>query len=519
MRRAATACALLLVAAAAGCGGDDTAAPGSAAGDALGYLPKDAGVVALVSTDFESEQWQRFDRHIFRAFGQGSLENTLEEGIEGEGNVSYEDDVKPLLGNDAVFGTLGEVGDLAGDDGGGENGDGFVGALEVTDGDQAGSALEKTGFERTGEESGAVLYRNDEGEVVAVEGDVVVVAQDRETLVHALTIRDDGEGLTEDDLDEKLADLPEDVLIRAFGDIEDLGGIEELARFRSVPWVAAVRSFAVTVSLPEDDALNLDAAVVTDPDTLEEEDLPLATGEEAPEIVTREDEVSGANRNQSRTTVFLLRALRAGYPDSRFVRAVDKIEEELGIDFEQEILRQFDGPSASYVSADGSVFAARSEIRDPDALRTVLPRIAPHLPALTEGLQGLQSEGMALLFLLAPDAPAAAPLQGVSVEPPATEDGFYRVSGLTGEGPSELYFNVVGDVFVVASDEQRAREIAGADTVAVEGARGAGVIRVDLTELDRGQRFVFFPIAARELVASVEASLERLRVRVRVALE
>jgi hypothetical protein len=518
VRRAATACALLLAAAAAGCGGDDTAAPGSAAGDALGYLPKDAGIVALVSTDFESEQWQRFDRHIFRAFGQGSLENTLEEGVEGEGSVSYDDDVKPLLGNDAVIGTLGEAGDLAGG-AGDADGDGFVGALEVTDGDQAESALEMGGFERTGEQSGAVLYRNDEGEVAAVEGDVVVVAQDRETLVHALTIRDDGEGLTAEDLDEKLADLPEDVLIRAFGDIEDLGGIEQLARFRSVPWVAAVRSFAVTVSLPEDDALNLDAAVVTDPDTLGEEDLPLASGEEAPGIVTRQDEVSGANRNQSRTTVFLLRALRAGYPDSRFVRAVDKIEEELGIDFEREILRQFDGPSASYVSVDGSVFAARSEIRDPDALRTVLPRIAPHLPALIEGLQGLQSEGMALLFLFAPDAPAAAPLQGVSVDPPATEDGFYRVSGLTGEGPSELYFNVMGDVFVVASDEQRAREIAGADTVAVEGARGAGVIRVDLTELDRGQRFVFFPIVARELVASVEASLERLRVRVRIALE
>ena len=518
MRCAVTACAFLLAVAAAACGGDDTAAPGSAAGDALAYLPKDAGVVVLVSTDFEDEQWQRFDRQIFRTFGQGSLENTLEEAVEGEGSVSYEDDVKPLLGNDVVLGTLGEAGDLTGDDDG-ENGDGFVGALEVTDGDEAESALEKGGFERTGEESGAVLYRNDEGEVAAVEGDVVVVAQDRETLVHALTIRDDGEGLTEDDLDEKLVDLPEDVLVRAFGDLENLGGIEQLARFRNVPWVAAVRSFGLTVSLPEDDALNLDAAVVTDPDALEEEDLPLASGEAAPEVVTREDEISGANRDQSRTTVFLLRALRAGYPDSRFVRAVDKIEEELGIDFEREILRQFDGPSASYVSADGSVFAARSEIRDPDALRTVLPRIAPHLPALIEGLQGLQSEGMALLFLFAPDAPAAAPLQGVSVDPPATEDGFYRVSGLTGDGPSELYFNVVGDVFVVASDEQRAREIAAADTVAVEGARGAGVLRADLTELDRGQGFVFLPIVARELVASVEASVERLRVRVRVAFE
>jgi len=108
----------------------------------------------------------------------------------------------------------------------------------------------------------------------------------------------------------------------------------------------------------------------------------------------------------------------------------------------------------------------------------------------------------------------------VRVDPPATEDGFYRVSGLTGEGPSELYFNVVGDVFVVASDERRAREIAEADTVAVDGARGAGVARVDLTQLDGQEAFLpLLPIGPRELVASVEASLERLRVRVRIALE
>jgi hypothetical protein len=517
VRGVRTAFTLAIAAAAAACGGGgDTGAAGSAAGDALGYLPKDAGIVVLVSTDLESEQWERFDRQIFRRFGQGSAENALQEAVEGEGQLSYEQDVKPLLGNDLVFGTLGEAGDLVDEDGGDG---GFVAALEVPDGDRAESALQKGGFERTGEESGAVLYRKGEDLVAAVEGDVIVGAEDEETLRRALAIRDGGDALTDDDLAEKLVDLADDALVRSFGDLEDVGGIEQLSEFRSLPWVAAVRSYAVAVSMPEDDALNVDVALVTDPSGLDEEDLPLATGEEAPEIVPREDEISGGNRDQSRTTVFLLRALRAGYPDSRFVRAVAALEKELGIDFEQEILRQFNGPSASYVSSDGRVFAARSEVRDPEALRSVLPRIAPHLPALIEGLQGLQSEGMALLFLFAPDAPAVAPLRAVRVDPPATEDGFYRVSGLTGEGPSELYFNVVGDVFVVASDEQRAREIAEADTVAAEGAQGAGVIRVDLAELDREEASFLVPIGARELVASLEASVERLRARVRVVLE
>lgn len=265
--------------------------------------------------------------------------------------------------------------------------------------------------------------------------------------------------------------------------------------------------------------MKLDVSVLLDEDAVDEDDLPIVSGAEAPEIVLRPNEISGGNRNQSQTT-FLLRALRAAYPNSRFVKAADAVEQELGIDFEQEILRQFDGPSASYVSPDGRTFAARSEVRDPEALRAVLPRIAPHLPALVEGLQGLQSEGMALLFLFAPDAPAAAPMQGVTVDPPATEDGLYRISGLTGDGPSELHLGLIGDVFVVASDEQRAREIAQADTEPAEGAEGAGVLRADLAQLSRSlDGFFFLPIPGKELVASLEASKEELRARVRVELE
>jgi hypothetical protein len=58
----------------------------------------------------------------------------------------------------------------------------------------------------------------------------------------------------------------------------------------------------------------------TDPDDVGEDDLPLATGDDAPEVLDRDGEIAGANGDQSQTTVFLLRAARAAYPDSRFVR-------------------------------------------------------------------------------------------------------------------------------------------------------------------------------------------------------
>ena len=355
---------------------------------------------------------------------------------------------------------------------------------------------------------------------VAVEDGVLVIADDQELLREALARRDSGEGLDEATVQEALADLPSDSPLRGFGTLEGLAEQEPFRRFADVGFLQVLETWAITVRF-EQDELNAEIAVRLDKEQVEEEDLPVVSGEESPEIVPRDTDISGGNLNQSQTTAFLLRAVQAAYPNSRFVRAVDAMDEELGIVFEEEILRQFNGPSASYVSPDGRTFAARSEVRDPEALRALLPRIAPHLPALVEGLQGLQSEGMALLFLLAPDAPAAAPMHGVKVDPAETPDGLYRISGLTGDGPAELHLGLIGDVFVVASDEQRAREIAAADTEPAEGAQGAGVLRADLAKISRdlGNFLFLFPLEGKELVASLEASTDEVRARVRIELD
>ena len=249
------------------------------------------------------------------------------------------------------------------------------------------------------------------------EGSVLIVAENEETLREALARRDGGDGLEEDAVGDAFADLPSEYFARAFGTLAGIEDQEVLKPYASLPLVQALESWGLTVRFQRDD-LEADVEVALDDEQLEEGDLPLVAGGDTPQVIPRETEISGANHNQSQTTAFLLRALRAGHPDSRFVRAAEAVEKELGIDFEQEILRQFNGPSASYVSPDGRTFAARSKVRDPEALAKVLPRLAPHLPALVEGLQGLQSEGMALLFLFAPDAPAATPMDKVKVDPP-----------------------------------------------------------------------------------------------------
>jgi Protein of unknown function (DUF3352) len=513
VRALAAGLAAALLTGAAACGGEGGGGAASGAGGALAYLPEDSGFVVLVSTDLEGDAMQDLLRAVGGAVG-ANVQRELENAAQEVG-LSYDEDVEPLLGNDLVLGTTSPQGPLDDDTG-------IIAALDTEDAEKLRQVVEKVeGVEPSGEAHGARIYTvPDDGGALAVEGGILVVADTPETLEEALARADGDGGLTEEGLGEWLADLPDDAPVRVAGRGSGFLDVEQLARFRGLPWVDAVRSYGVAVAA-SDDELHVDATLNTESDDISEDDLPLATGDDTPEVFERTGEISAGNRDQSRTTVFLLRAMRHAHPDSDFVRQVDELEQELGIDFEEEVLRQFDGPSTSAVSPDGQRFAARSEVSDPEALAEAMDALAPHLPRLITSLQGLQSEGMALLFLFAPDAPVALQeLDQVMVHPPAEPGGLYHATGLTGDGPAELYFGLVEDVFVVASDEEAARTVAEEPTIEAEGAQGAGVFRADLGTLadEAADQLGFFGIGGGEVVGSLEASTERLRARLRLEL-
>lgn len=519
--KAALGSALVLVSLlVAGCGGGSGGEPGSLDGT-LGYFPEDAGIVIVVNTDLDSDQLERLDRKIIRPENEGEgLEDLLREVVE-DARLSWDEDVKPLLGNPLVIGTQSSV-ELTG----------ISAAIQTRDAGKLRALAEKfPGASSEGEAHGAQLYVADGEIAFAVEDDYLIIAQNLDTLNRALEQHDQDDGLTEAKLEESLPEAADEALLRARGDIrtiEDFFGLSrevpEVERLFTLPWFSALRTVGVAASFPDDEHLLVHASLNTDSGELSEDDLPLATGEESPEVVSRADEIVSANRDQSRTTVFLLRAAQAAFPNSRFIQAVEELEQDLGVDFEDEILRQFDGPSASALSFDGRSFAARSAVRDPDTLREQLRVLAPRLPDLVQGLEGLRSQGLALLLLLAPDAIASTqPLQGVQVELPQGPDDLYHVSGLTGDGPSDLYFGLVGDVFVIASDEERAFAIAEESTEPVDGAQGAAVVRFEMGQgardlLGRFGLGLDTEVEIGEVVGSLEASTERLRGTLRVEL-
>lgn len=519
MRRLAEALAVaVLTLGAAGCGQDE--AGGGPLEAALGYMPEDATIVAL-STDLDGEQLRAVDEKLVRRFAGRSLRSALKDVVEGEGgDISFEDDIEPLLGADLVLG-LDVPATVAG-------GEGLLtqphAAIEVEDAAALRDLFGKIpGLEEAGEAEGAQLYEAEgaAGAQFAIAGDVFVEAPDEKALRAALARGSEGGSDALERFEDGLADLPEDALIRVVADAGPVLDIRELERFRGIPWAAALRQVAVTAGF-EGDELRLDTALSTDPEAITEDDLPLVTGDEPPGVVAREDEVVGGSVNQSQTTAFLLRGAREAFPDSRFVRDVARVERALDIDFEREVLRQFDGPSASALGLEGG-FAARSEVSDPQGLARTIRRLAPDLGRLVQDLEALQSEGLSLLLLFAPDAPVSQGVLGASrvdVETLPGQRDFYRISALSGDGPDQLFFGLEKGVFVIGSSEERAKAIAREPAEPPEGARGASVTRADLDALrvELEEELGTDPGPLGELVGSLSATESRLRGSLRIDL-
>ncbi|MDA0164064.1 hypothetical protein OM076_27575 [Solirubrobacter ginsenosidimutans] len=261
---------------------------------------------------------------------------------------------------------------------------------------------------------------------------------------------------------------------------------EELQRALASTAGRALRSTEVRLKLDQEAAR---ATALMDFEGLADDELPLPGP--GPLALPSGEGVSSASADQSRTTVFLARLARELYPDSRFVRRVERLEAREGLKFEDAVLRQFSGPSFSVLrpGRDGSVaFGARSTLRDPAAMRALLDRIAPDLPGILEGLQGLGATGLTSLLLVAPDAPltpaAFALLAGVDVRKLAAagSEQLYEVTGLeNGSGPNRVVYGLIGDAFVVASSAELAREVAAMRTEPAPEA--ATRVRVDFAAL------------------------------------
>ncbi|MDQ6750122.1 MAG: hypothetical protein M3Z33_05135 [Actinomycetota bacterium] len=529
-------------------GGDDLAA--------ARYLNPHAQLVAAIDLDYEGGQWQQLKRLYARAVGTGvarelfdgpapaTLDGALEK-VGGFAGLSFGRDIRPLLHGKllaAVHVTPASPLSAATRD-----------LLERVDGD-------KTRFDRRGrpvyvDRRGRRLDRRRVLAAIRERGkrqprtevDVAYHIQDKNALdrllvrlkrtglkrralrgVNNAELLGDGVALvggdtlvavSGDNLGEKRTNsllrqrargqaspnlrlpTPGEALVRlraTAGVLALLLDRDELRRLRHTPPGRALHAAELSLVL-SDDAAHLDGRV--DFTGLADNQLPLPPA--TPIELPRDAGIASASADQSRTTVFLARLVRQLYPRSRFIRRVKALERRERLRFEDAVLRQFTGPSQSVLRPTPSGetrFAARSSLRDPAEMRRLLPRIAPRLPGILEGLQGLGQTGLSSLLLVAPDAPltpnAFGLLASVHVRPlpdrrPSTPGDpgelLYEITGLEQArgvpGLDRVVYGVIGDKFVVASDRTFARRVATMTTFQAEPAGTR--LRIDLPRLLR----------------------------------
>src|SRR4051812_13624953 len=104
MRRLAVLALVLPALAAAGCGGGkDSSGPLDAG---LRYLPADAPFAVSIDTDAEGGQYKAVGKIAGKfPFGGAELRQRLERLFQ-RGDVNFEQDVKPVLGNPFVVGAV-----------------------------------------------------------------------------------------------------------------------------------------------------------------------------------------------------------------------------------------------------------------------------------------------------------------------------------------------------------------------------------------------------------------------------
>jgi hypothetical protein len=334
---------------------------------------------------------------------------------------------------------------------------------------------------------------------------VLVVAGTKKLLEDALEQREADDRLDEETFEEGLEDLPQDALIKVYGNLEALLKADaDTRQARKVEWVKALRTFGLTTTVEEDE-IAIDFNLATDSGDLSEDEVPLASGRDAPGVVQREGEIGIGVRDLNHIFQFGQRAAQAVDPGQfgQFEAAKRQIESRLGVSVDDDVFGQLEGDVSVSVNVSGG-FAARAELKDPAKFRRTLKKVSKVLPDVAESIA---------------DRP-------VRLTEPKGRDGFYELTDSAGE---TVVFGVVGDALVASNDAARARRLASEEPKAVPGAEGSVAFNVNAEALlDRilarlggitGLSGALFTGPLGDLSGSVESSTEGLRGRLKLEID
>lgn len=429
----------------AGCGSSSkSSSSGGPRGTELSYFAKDTPFVLLAQTDPQSAPIKNALALIGRVPGSGLLLSALKQRVNATG-LDYDQDIKPLEGNEVALSTPSPAAFTG-------SGSRFVIVWVTKSASKLDALIKKTHATANGTRDGAKLY-DAGGASAAVDGATLVFSSSRADLVTALDHHSKGDGLDSATVDKAFSGLPAQPLARAYGAIQPLLSSPKAAKARNVPFVAALRSYALELT-PSSDGVSLDVRLDTSGGSLSDAQLPLAPGATAPGVASALA-IGAGLENPAHSAAFIESAMQAASPKSyaSFQKQVLSIERRTKVSVQHDLIDKLTG-GAQIASDAKSAFLARAQLSDPATFKTALDKVAPLL---------------------------GDPTTKISRGP----GGFWLISHTGKKGHSGTgAIGVVGN-YVVAGKAPVAqlRAFASAATVPVSGANGALAFRVAVPQL------------------------------------
>lgn len=361
MRRALVSVLVLVALALAltACGSSSSAARGPRDTE-LSYVPPGSPLVLMAATDPNGTAYQNASGFIARfpiaRLGLAALQSAL-----AGGGVNFGRDVKPLLGNPIAL-AAGDTSVLPG------SSKRFVIAFVARDAGKLAALIRNGGAQGAGTYDGAKLSEKG-STAAAIDGATIVLSDSLADLKSALDVHAHHQGLSAAAYDKALAGLPQNTLLQVYGSLTGVLARPSAAKARLVPWVAALRSYAVTLSVT-DTGITAGYRLDTSGAKLATAQLPLPLGSSAPSVAGQAPLAVGI-RQLAHVIAFGEAAAQAVDPAS-YAKLIRQGAAE-GVDLNRQIVSQFTGDAEVDYAAAGAI--ARVDVRDPAAARRTLAKL------------------------------------------------------------------------------------------------------------------------------------------------
>ena len=426
----------------AGCGSSSSGSSGPLNTE-LSYLPSGSPFVLTIETDPGGAAIKGVNalaaRFSFASLGVAALKQQLQKS-----GINYDADLHPLFGNPVALAVTGtKVAGLSGTD-----------ALVVWVTKDAGtlkSLITKTvpGAHQTGTHDGATLYQGTGSGAFAVDGATLITGTSAALVGAALDRHAHGGGITPSQYSNALSGLPQDAVIKTFGDLSSILSQPSTANAKQVSWVAAFKAYAATVTASSS-GLSFDYHLDTTAGSLTSAQLPFAPGTTAPGFAGSLP-ITFAVHDPSQIAAFVESAQQVSSPSSytRFLTRQAALRAKTGVDL-NSLIKLLTGDLI--ISSDTKTTMGRVTVTDPTAAADILAKLTTAPKALFKSATSVTKQG-----------------------------SFYAIKKANG---SSILVGLVGNQLVVGKATQADLEQFAAETpTPAAGAKGTVAFRVGLAPL------------------------------------